>query len=96
MSAPPQTFVRKEREHLDVLRGRLAWLSTPAAAEAPRGAENGFFQGESAALAWALGVIEGSVDPVELRVERIEHQLRKLAGRQGKLERDFYEEQKER
>lgn len=85
-------FNRKERELLGVLQGRLDWLRSEAASRAPRGEENGFFQSEASALSWALSVIEGTVQPVEVRTERIEHRLRRVESRLGRLEEDFEED----
>lgn len=86
-------FNRKERELLGVLQGRLDWLRSEAARGAPKGEESGFFQGEASALAWALSVVEGTVQPVEVRTERVEHRLRRVESRLGRLEEAFEEEE---
>lgn len=92
-------FIRAEREHLATLEARLRWLNDPdrdrAATEPRRGGrteENGFFPGESNALAWALSVLRGDVEPLSLRVERLERQLRQFASRLGRVEHELSEE----
>src|SRR5262245_8192801 len=86
-----EKFVRKEKEHLRVLQGRLDWLRSDRARQHPGGftEENGFFQGEAYALAWALAVIEGTIEPLEVRVERWEKKMRVVEARLGRLEDQF-------
>jgi hypothetical protein len=79
-------FARKEREHLDVLHARLERLHTE------RHPDDDHLKGETHALAWALGIIEGTVEPVEVRVEKALQQIRKLANRVAALEREFEED----
>lgn len=76
-------FTRKERAHLAVLHERLEHLKVndPARSGNPE-----YRAGESNALAWALAVIEGMEEPVEIRVERLEVWRRHIESRLGRVE----------
>lgn len=78
-------FVRKEREHLDVLHRRLDHLRVD---DPSRRGNPAYPPGEANALAWALTVIEGDVEPLSVRMERIERKLRVIETRLGNVERD--------
>jgi hypothetical protein len=88
MSDKP-TFVRKERAHLDVLGQRLDHLreDDPTRIDNP-----GYIAGEANALAWALSVLTGSLDPIDVRLERHERRIKNLESRFGRLEHDLLEE----
>ena len=79
-------FVRKERDHLDVLKRRLDHLNVNVPER--RGDPN-YMPGEAGALSWALKVIEGTVEPVEVRMQRFEEGLRKISSRLGRVEHDL-------
>jgi hypothetical protein len=73
-------FNHQERDHLEVLHRRLehiAHSTTDRVIGEP---------GEANALAWALATLEGTVDPVELRQEKLERRLRKLETSMGRVQ----------
>ena len=89
-TGPGARFVRKEREHLDVLHQRLDFLRSDSW-EDPAG----HIPGEPGALAWALDIIEGSVEPIEVRMERYEQRLRVLGSKVARLEKELREQAEE-
>lgn len=97
MSAPAlgqpaeRKFVRKEHEHLAVLEARLEHLRT-GHGHPERSGDPAYPAGEANAIAWALALIRGLEEPIEIRVERLEKQLRVLGSRLGNLERDLGED----
>lgn len=90
-----QKFIRREREHLDVLERRLAWLRSSPEPEGGYTEEAGFFAGEAGALAWALGVLRGEVEPLALRVDRLEQSVRVAHSRLGRVEHEIREAEAE-
>lgn len=79
-------FVRKEREHLDVLHRRLNHLREH---RPERSGDPNYIAGEANALAWALAILENEAEPVEVRLNRIEQKLRKVDSEIGRLWHEF-------
>jgi hypothetical protein len=85
-------FNHQEREHMAVLYRRHAWLRLGETRPTPEGGyteDNGYFAGEANALAWALDLLEGKTELVEVRLERHERRIRNLESRMGHLEHDL-------
>jgi hypothetical protein len=85
-------FIRKEREHLAALQGRMDYLRQ----ERPqRREEPDYIPGELQALAWAVSVLTGLAEPIDLRVERVERTLKGLSAKVGRIEQELREEEDE-
>lgn len=81
-TAADQRFSRKERDHLAALRTRLAYISGH---QPGRSNAADYVAGETHALVWALAVIEGTIEPVERRIEKLEHRMRQMDSVVGRL-----------
>lgn len=94
MAAPADTATarllnRKERDHLDALETRLTHLRDD---RPDRHGDPAYPPGEANALAWAINVIRGIEEPLDLRVERLDRTLRQLQAKVGRIEHDLLEE----
>ena len=81
-------FNNKERSHLDTLQRRLDYLKSQQAREDYSENAASFIAGEANALAWALALLTeyGKVTVTAVRLERMEHSIRSLFSRVGRLE----------
>lgn len=86
------SFNRTERSHLEALEARLAHLR---GGDPERRGDPAYPPGEAYAIAWALAVLRGIEEPMELRVERIELTLRRLNSRVGRIEHDLDDDPEE-
>lgn len=90
----PRRLTRKERDHLDVLQQRLDFLRALADGSDPE--TFGMYGGEANALAWVITLIGGEdVSDVEVRFNRVEHRVRVLEARLGRIEREWASEDEE-
>jgi hypothetical protein len=85
-------LTRKERQHVEALEARLSHLRGD---HPERRGDPAYPPGEAYALAWALSVLRGIEEPLELRVERLQDALRKLTSRVGRIEHELEEEDDE-
>ena len=86
-------FSQKENRHLAVLQKRLDHLTDP---DRPRDQHDPAYPpGEAHALAWILNYMKAVEHPTELRIERIEHAVRQLQSRLGRVEQTLSEEDDE-
>lgn len=84
-------FNRKERDHLDVLQRRLDYLREQHDNREIEGPAMSFIRTEINALRWALGAL-GALDATDLRLERVENELRAVKSRLGRIEKWVAEE----
>jgi hypothetical protein len=73
-------FTGKEIERLTVLQRRLDYLRDLPVPE------DGYAAAEAGALAWALHVLIGTVEPLEIRMNKLDAAMRKVHSRLGRLE----------
>lgn len=78
-----ERFGRQARLHMKTLQRRLDHLRVD---QPSRRGDAAYPPGEASALAWVLSTLESAVDPIELRVERLDHALRKVQSRLGRVE----------
>lgn len=83
-------FTAKERGHLTALDRRLKHLQGD---HPERRSDPAYPGGEAAALAWALSIIRETVQPTDIRLERVERAVRTAYSRIAILERLIEEEE---
>lgn len=84
------SFNRTERNHLEALEARLAHLR---GGDPARRGDPAYPPGEAYAIAQAIAIVRGVEEPMELRIERISHALRRLSHKVGEIEALLAEEE---
>ncbi len=85
-------MTRRERENVEVLQRRLDWLHERMPEEGMAEETRfyyGAFPGEAAALRWAISLITGGLEPIDLKLERHERRIRNLEQRIGRMEHEW-------
>jgi len=83
-------FTRQEKKHLEVLKLRLEYTKIP---NEKRRNESDYIAGETNALAWIINLVESTTDPIHIRVEKLQRQVREIFNRLGVVEKWIHDEE---
>lgn len=85
------TFTRKERSHIEAIEARVAYLIERRGPE--RHEEPDYISGETQALHWVLQILRQETEPTEIRLKRLENQLRLFGHRIARIEQEIADDE---